>query len=71
MEKEILWGVDQGIGRLTFNRPEHANSLGLACRTDMIEGIKRMTEPDVRVVVIAGQGKFFNAGGDISEFLEN
>ena len=71
MEKMILWGVDQGIGRLTFNRPEHANSLGLASRADMLEGIKRMTEPDVRVVVITGKGKFFNAGGDISEFLAN
>jgi len=71
MEKKILWSVEQGIGRLTFNRPEHANSMGLASRADMVEGIQRMTESDVRVVVITGQGKFFNAGGDISEFLEN
>lgn len=71
MEKTILCSVREGIGRLTFNRPEHANSLGLASRNDMIEGIARMDEPDVRVVVITGNGKFFNAGGDISEFQEN
>ena len=71
MKKTILWSVSEGIGRLTFNRPEHANSMGLASRADMVEGIQRMTESDVRVVIITGQGKFFNAGGDISEFLEN
>ena len=71
MNKSILCSVDNGIGRLTFNRPERANSMGLASRTDMVEGINRMTESDVRVVVITGQGKFFNAGGDIGEFLEN
>jgi 2-(1,2-epoxy-1,2-dihydrophenyl)acetyl-CoA isomerase len=71
MGKTILWSVSEGIGRLTFNRPEHANSMGLASCADMEEGIARMTEPNVRVVVITGNGKFFNAGGDISEFLEN
>lgn len=71
MEKQILWSVNQGIGRLTFNRPEQANSIGLASCADMIEGINRMAEPDVRVVVITGRGKFFNTGGDIGEFLEN
>lgn len=71
MEKKILWSVSQGIGRLTFNRPDHANSIDLASRTDMVEGINRMTEPDVRVVVITGSGKFFNAGGDIGEFQRN
>lgn len=69
VEKQILLSVSNGIGRLTFNRPEHANSIGLAIRADMVEGINRMTEPDVRVVVITGQGKFFSAGGDIGEFL--
>lgn len=71
MEKQILWSVNQGIGRLTFNRPEQANSIGLASLSDMAEGINRMAEPDVRVVVITGRGKFFNTGGDIGEFLEN
>jgi len=71
MTKSILCSVDNGIGRLTFNRPEHANSIGMASRSDMEEGIKRMTQSDVRVVVITGKGKFFNAGGDINEFLEN
>lgn len=71
MEKHILCSVSQGIGRLTFNRPEQANSIGLASRADMIEGINRMAEPDVRVVVITGRGKIFNAGGDIGELLEN
>jgi 2-(1,2-epoxy-1,2-dihydrophenyl)acetyl-CoA isomerase len=71
VEKKILWSVEQGVGRLSFNRPEHANSMGLASRSDMTDAIHRMTEPDVRVLVITGRGKFFNAGGDISEFLEN
>lgn len=71
MERTILWSVNEGVGRFTFNRPDHANSMCLAVRSDMLEGIQRMIEPDVRVLVISGNGKFFNTGGDITEFRGN
>lgn len=71
MEKQILWSVNQGIGLFTFNRPGQANSFGLESCAEMIEGVNRMAEPDVRVVVITGQGDFFNTGGNVDEFIEN
>ena len=71
MGKPILWSVSAGVGRFTFNRPDQANSMCLAVRNDMLEGIQRMTEPDVRVLVVSGNGKFFNTGGDITEFRGN
>ena len=71
MEKTILWSVNEGVGRFTFNRPDQANSICLAVRNDLLEGIQRMTETDVRVLVVSGSGKFFNTGGDITEFRGN
>ena len=70
-EKTFLWSVLDGIGRLTFNRPEQANSIGLSGGADMIEAISRVAASDARVVVLGGNGKIFCAGGDIGEFLAN
>lgn len=70
-EKTVLCSVESGIGRLTFNRPEQANSMGLMCRADLIEAVDRLAEPDVRVLVITGRGSYFNTGGDINEFQQH
>ena len=69
MDKHFVWSVEQGIGRLSFNRPGQANTFCVASREDMCEAIAAMQDPGVRVVLITGNGKFFCAGGDIGEFL--
>lgn len=71
MTKTFLWSVEDGIGRLTFNRPDHANSIGSASRDDMVEAVDRIAASAARVVVLSGEGKIFCAGGDIGEFLAN
>ena len=68
MDKSFLWSVEDGIGRLTFNRPEQANALSLGLREDMLDAIARVAESDARVVVLSGTGRMFCAGGDIGEF---
>lgn len=69
MEKTVRWSVEQGVGRLVFNRPQQANAFGLVSRDDLTEAVARMRGADLRVLIITGEGSFFNAGGDIGEFI--
>ena len=64
---ELLWSVEDGVARLTLNRPERRNALTMA----MYEGVAaRCAEPGegVRAVVVAGAGGAFAAGTDMSQF---
>ena len=59
--------VDQGIARLTINRPAQANSMDEAFWNDLpvlMGWIDR--QADVRVVLLSGAGKHFSAGIDVS-----
>lgn len=69
MGKTVRWSVEQGMGRLSFNRPQQANAFGLVSREDLTDAVERMQAPDLRVLLISGEGPFFNAGGDIGEFI--
>lgn len=65
---EILCTVTDGIATITMNRPEKRNALNTA----LIDGFRTMfqqleTNPDVRVVVIRGEGKAFCSGIDLRE----
>jgi enoyl-CoA hydratase/carnithine racemase len=67
----VLYEASDGIGRLTFNRPQARNALtfGMYDRLAAIaEEIDR--ERSVRVLILTGAGdKAFASGTDISEFL--
>lgn len=60
--------VDGRLGRLTLNRPEKLNALSGELLTDVIDAAGWFdSQPDVRVVVVAGEGRAFSAGADIAE----
>lgn len=57
--------ISGGIAHITINRPEKLNAL-TAEMVDSIAGICREIErSEARVVILAGEGKAFSAGGDI------
>jgi len=64
----VLCELDQrGVATITLNRPEVNN----AYNGDMLRGVHEAmdhlaTEPSLRVVVLQGQGKHFQAGADLS-----
>jgi 2-(1,2-epoxy-1,2-dihydrophenyl)acetyl-CoA isomerase len=68
----ILFEVTDGIARITFNRPDRLNAFGselaLAWERVAIEAVSR---DDVKVILLAGNGRAFCAGGDVREMLEN
>jgi 2-(1,2-epoxy-1,2-dihydrophenyl)acetyl-CoA isomerase len=69
MNDSILFASRDGIATITFNRPKLLNALD----TSMVEGLEAAldrlaADRSARVVVLAGSGAGFMAGGDIKMF---
>ena len=59
----------EGIARITLRRPEALNAINLAMRDELWDFVHAAVwDPDVRVLVFAGEGRAFSAGADIREF---
>ena len=59
----------EGIARITLQRPEALNAINLAMRDELWTFVHAaLWDPDVRVLVFAGEGRAFSAGADIREF---
>jgi enoyl-CoA hydratase/carnithine racemase len=70
VSEDLLYEVNDGVGRITFNRP-HARNAFTFRMYERLEEICQQAEDDssVRVLVLTGAGdKAFAAGTDISEF---
>ena len=64
----IQWEVDQGIARLTLNRPDKMNSFHADMHAEMRDALDRIqTDQAVRVLVITGAGRGFCAGQDLAD----
>lgn len=68
-ESPVLWSVENGVGRITLNRPQQANAVGLASSRALSAAIDAVVAAAPRVVVLTGRGARFCAGGDIGEFV--
>jgi len=59
---------DGGLATLTLTRPERRNALSLALMTDLIISLDRVaSDRSIRAVILAGAGKVFCSGHDLSE----
>jgi len=70
LSEDLLYEVRDGIGRVTFNRPQARNALTFAMYERLHEICKSVeTDPEVRVLLLTGAGeKAFASGTDISQF---
>lgn len=58
------------VALVTFNRPERLNSLTFEVYRELTETMAALDRrDDLRVVVIAGRGRGFCSGGDVSEII--
>jgi 2-(1,2-epoxy-1,2-dihydrophenyl)acetyl-CoA isomerase len=63
----LLENISNGIGFLVMNRPEKLNSLNNELAIALNQAFERIGKNDaVRVVVLAGAGRAFCAGGDLA-----
>ncbi|HVK77601.1 MAG TPA: enoyl-CoA hydratase/isomerase family protein [Kofleriaceae bacterium] len=54
------------VARITLNRPEKRNPIGLETCGELVHALEALRQdPAVRVVVITGAGAVFSAGGDL------
>lgn len=59
------------IARLMLNDPARYNALSLQMIEDLIDTLTRIAgQDDIRVVVLAAQGKAFSAGHDLRQMVE-
>ena len=70
MTEDLLYDVKDGIGRITFNRPDHRNALTFGMYAALKE-IVESVDPSVKAIIIAGAGdRAFAAGTDMAEFRD-
>src|SRR5579862_1888808 len=63
----ILFDVDEGIARLTLNRPERLNSFTADMHAEVRAALSMVQERGARVLVITGAGRGFCAGQDLND----
>jgi len=62
-EGDIVW--------VTLNRPEKANALSSSLLTDILEALEAAEcDPNVKAVILRGEGKHFCAGADLRELVD-
>jgi len=63
----VLIDSADGVTRLTLHRPDRLNALTPAMLDALLDGLRAASiDPDVRCVVLAGSGRGFCAGYDLS-----
>ncbi|WP_420562307.1 enoyl-CoA hydratase-related protein [Thalassobaculum sp.] len=72
MTDVVLCSVDaRGVATVTLNRPERNNAYNGEVIKALIDGLESLAaDPAVRVVVIRGNGRHFQAGADLSWLKE-
>jgi enoyl-CoA hydratase/carnithine racemase len=68
--KHFGFAVDDGVARVTFNRPEKLNALTFDVYADLRDLLAELPQRgDARVLVITGEGRGFCSGGDVEEII--
>ena len=64
----ILFAKREGVGIISLNRPKILNPLNSRTFREISSALKdARRDPDIRVVILRGEGNAFSAGGDIKE----
>ncbi len=67
---DLLFTVEEGIARITLNRPEALNAFSTEMIDLWIRALESIRDDDsVRVVVLTGNGRAFCSGGDIKSMM--
>ncbi|MDQ5893804.1 MAG: enoyl-CoA hydratase [Actinomycetota bacterium] len=68
----MICETEEGIGRITLNRPERGNGLTPQLISELAETVEHLDlDPEVRVMVLAGNGTGFCGGYDLVASAEN
>lgn len=66
--ENILFTVENGVGKITLNRPKVFNSFNVPMAKEVQDALDKCDEDDnVRAIVLTGEGRAFCAGQDLQE----
>jgi enoyl-CoA hydratase/carnithine racemase len=68
MHKHVDYALRDGVAVITMNSPP-VNAFTDALHDDFRATLAALTQATVRVAIITGTGKYFQAGGDMNRFL--
>ena len=70
--EDLTLAISDGVATITLNRVDAMNSLNMSLKGELTRAIAQIShDPQVRAVLITGNGKAFSAGGDIGEMALN
>jgi enoyl-CoA hydratase len=65
--KYVLYETGAGIAHVTMNRPEKLNAINDELLSELMEAMySAEADPEVRVIILKGNGRAFSSGYDIS-----
>jgi enoyl-CoA hydratase/carnithine racemase len=68
--RHFLWRREGRVGVITLNRPERKNPLTFDSYAELRDLFRRLAgEPDIRAIVLSGEGGNFCSGGDVHEII--
>ena len=64
----VLYDKKEGIGIISFNRPKVLNAQNRQLVRDFLAALKAVEDdPEIKVVIVKGEGRAFCSGDDLSE----
>ena len=63
----ILLAIEEGIARLTLNRPDKLNSFNVKMHEEVRQALSTLSAEGARVLVLTGAGRGFCAGQDLGD----
>src|SRR3982750_2479336 len=64
----VIWEVEDGVARITLNRPETLNAWNEQSGIDLRDLVTKDAQDDaVRAILITGAGRAFSSGADLKE----
>jgi enoyl-CoA hydratase len=71
MTQSVLYETRGAVAIMTLNRPKQRNSVNIEVTESLRAALARAeADPDVRVVILTGNGDVFCAGMDLAAFVE-
>jgi enoyl-CoA hydratase/carnithine racemase len=68
--KHFRFEIENGVGTITFDRPERLNALTFEAYADLRDLLGEVANrDDVRVLVVTGTGRGFCSGGDVRDII--
>lgn len=63
----IRYEIEGPVATITMNRPEVLNAMGGGMTCELLDAVERAdADPDIRAIIVTGEGRAFCSGADIS-----